>query len=420
MKARNSEIEGARFFLSATVLQYHLMAAYWKDMHDKSGWLAVNGFFVISAILAATSLESSWNRWQTRKASLQIEDATEKWMQKMSDAPTVSHDGTKVWFKRSLVTRFLCQYFDFLITRIPPFLWIAWANIIVLSPYDPLPVWRRMFDPAAFPLTNYWGLGLQGDGKHHNYYVPNPVFWYLCSLVLFLLGAPIFFHIFRVLKKVPLPVYFKGVVFFTLPFAICVLDYYAIRALSFPDLMSSPEHEAAGHVLRYSPYASVGKCVAAMVAGILWSEWKEFPHWLSRIPVIDLLVLSQVIWLVVVEPHPWFDARWILFYKSAFTPGHCLIFWAMLQGVGCYGPIRQTLGSRYLRKVSHGCSLFVFLLHMPMHLCLFGGLGSNGTGTVCSTVCSYILATHLQDGQNKLLHHHGRLTAKLLRSLRRA
>eukprot|EP01053_Blabericola_migrator_P002852 Blabericola_migrator_1__2851@NODE_1816_length_3743_cov_264_731230_g1166_i0_p2_GENE_NODE_1816_length_3743_cov_264_731230_g1166_i0NODE_1816_length_3743_cov_264_731230_g1166_i0_p2_ORF_typecomplete_len303_score19_22Acyl_transf_3/PF01757_22/2e07DUF5509/PF17625_2/0_026DUF1275/PF06912_11/2_9e02DUF1275/PF06912_11/0_14DUF2173/PF09941_9/0_14_NODE_1816_length_3743_cov_264_731230_g1166_i02581166 len=237
MKARNSEIEGARFFLSATVLQYHLMAAYWKDMHDKSGWLAVNGFFVISAILAATSLESSWNRWQTRKASLQIEDATEKWMQKMSDAPTVSHDGTKVWFKRSLVTRFLCQYFDFLITRIPPFLWIAWANIIVLSPYDPLPVWRRMFDPAAFPLTNYWGLGLQGDGKHHNYYVPNPVFWYLCSLVLFLLGAPIFFHIFRVLKKVPLPVYFKGVVFFTLPFAICVLDYYAIRALSFPDLM---------------------------------------------------------------------------------------------------------------------------------------------------------------------------------------
>eukprot|EP01053_Blabericola_migrator_P002850 Blabericola_migrator_1__2849@NODE_1816_length_3743_cov_264_731230_g1166_i0_p1_GENE_NODE_1816_length_3743_cov_264_731230_g1166_i0NODE_1816_length_3743_cov_264_731230_g1166_i0_p1_ORF_typecomplete_len448_score41_43Acyl_transf_3/PF01757_22/0_019Acyl_transf_3/PF01757_22/7_2e06DUF2189/PF09955_9/0_12DUF2189/PF09955_9/4_6e03DUF2189/PF09955_9/3_1e03_NODE_1816_length_3743_cov_264_731230_g1166_i021023445 len=446
MKSRNSEIEGVRFFLSATVIQVHHVSAHWRGGHLKGPWLAVNGFFVLSAFFAVTSLASSWKRWKTRKVTVSntLRGASKPFdevavvikassggspnralLPKSYGNAEQSYNHNVMTFyqercTRPIGTRFLCQYIEFLIKRIPPFIWITWAFVIMFTPYDTMPLMRRMFDPTAFPLTNYWGLGLRGDGKHRNYYLPNPVFWYMCSLTLFLICAPILFQVLNMVKRFSRRSSIKGSALFLVPLAVCVLDYYAVRALIFPDLMTSINHEPAGHVLQHSPLAYGGKFATAMVAASLWTEVEQIPQWLNSVPVIDLLVVAQALWFHLLETHPWIEARWTLFYISAFTPGHCLIVWAILRGLGCRSFLRQALGSRYIRRISHGCSLFVFLIHVPLHREWLQGRAWESTGFVLGTLCSYIMALHMQDGQTELLAHYNRFTDKILQALDRS
>eukprot|EP01053_Blabericola_migrator_P009520 Blabericola_migrator_1__9519@NODE_5179_length_853_cov_94_599237_g162_i3_p1_GENE_NODE_5179_length_853_cov_94_599237_g162_i3NODE_5179_length_853_cov_94_599237_g162_i3_p1_ORF_typecomplete_len171_score31_09Patched/PF02460_18/0_15_NODE_5179_length_853_cov_94_599237_g162_i3140652 len=170
MKKRNTEIEGARFFLSATIIQVHHIKAYWWIGQNKAPWLAVNGFLVISAFFAVASLDSSWRQWQTRV----IQEV---------DLPVVSEGDSDlktprpVEEQRNFFHRFLCQYIEFVMKRIPPFIWVTWSVIILLKPYDRVPLLKRMFYPPVFPLTSLWALTLQRKTNVPPLYHPDPLFW---------------------------------------------------------------------------------------------------------------------------------------------------------------------------------------------------------------------------------------------------
>eukprot|EP01053_Blabericola_migrator_P006411 Blabericola_migrator_1__6410@NODE_3231_length_1928_cov_271_550242_g1504_i1_p1_GENE_NODE_3231_length_1928_cov_271_550242_g1504_i1NODE_3231_length_1928_cov_271_550242_g1504_i1_p1_ORF_typecomplete_len341_score25_18Acyl_transf_3/PF01757_22/2e06_NODE_3231_length_1928_cov_271_550242_g1504_i14701492 len=338
----------------------------------------------------------------------------------MSPVEAISNiEGFEAEIKRSYSTRLLLQYVEFVVRRIPPFVWVTWALILLLSPYDPDSLVTRLFSFKRFPLTNFWGMSLRGSDQDYVFYKPDPVYWYMCNLTLFLICAPILYQLLRIIKKIPLWTPFKCLVFLSLPIATIVADYFVVRALTFPDLEANANRGAAAYALQHSPLAYAGKFASAMMAAVLWSDWKRFPYWLSWVPVIDLLIMAQIAWMLSLEPHRWIEASWMLLYISAFTPGHCLIIWAIIKQVGCQFPLRRMLGSRYVNMTSHGCSLFVYLLHMPVHRRWFGCEGWNSTGTVCTTFVTYLLAIHVQDGHNQLLKHYNKLIGRMFQSLDR-
>eukprot|EP01053_Blabericola_migrator_P003731 Blabericola_migrator_1__3730@NODE_2117_length_3244_cov_466_323890_g1342_i0_p2_GENE_NODE_2117_length_3244_cov_466_323890_g1342_i0NODE_2117_length_3244_cov_466_323890_g1342_i0_p2_ORF_typecomplete_len404_score43_78Acyl_transf_3/PF01757_22/5_3e12_NODE_2117_length_3244_cov_466_323890_g1342_i02151426 len=389
-KERVNVIEGLRFFLSVTVIIVHNTEVYWQNPRAKAAYLVVNCFFVLSAFLSVQSLNSSWERLRM-------------------NAPDLESGKTQ---ERRCINRLFIQYIDFVLRRVPPWVWTAWMIILSFAYWmkDDVNLWHRMFDFRYFPLTNFWSKGLRSQDAHLFKYEHNAVYWYMCCLTLFTFFAPIVYHLTRLLSKIPLQIYLKTFLYLLIPPALCMLDYKVVKLWNVPP---------SSYLIQHTPPAYMGKYATAIVAAGLWTSlhYGKTPSWLSWVPIIDCLITAQLCLFFTLEPHPWVITQWLTIYTAVFTPGNCLIIWAVINKTGCVFILNRILASRYIRRVSHGSSLFVFLLHMPIHKVILLLAPWNSVGIILSTLCTFIVASHAQDIHTRVMKVYTRGVRKFVTAM---
>eukprot|EP01056_Protomagalhaensia_sp_Gyna25_P000351 Protomagalhaensia_sp_Gyna_25__350@NODE_1164_length_2117_cov_7_101059_g923_i0_p1_GENE_NODE_1164_length_2117_cov_7_101059_g923_i0NODE_1164_length_2117_cov_7_101059_g923_i0_p1_ORF_typecomplete_len390_score12_74DUF4389/PF14333_6/6_6e02DUF4389/PF14333_6/0_15_NODE_1164_length_2117_cov_7_101059_g923_i01021271 len=233
----------------------------------------------------------------------------------------------------------------------------------------------QLIYPTTNPVFGPWFLRLTSQDVAVLVHWPDPNVSHLSCLALFTLTAPLFFHLARfgcwcILR----PSTGVSLYQFAAPMVVLWWDYWwlSYRLPSEHHLSASGKANLERAVVA-APEAHFGKFTAGMLCACLLPP-SPVPA-LRLVPLVDIVLIVQIA-LYQMVPLSLHSAHSKLLSASLFTPGACLVVWAVLHRQGLPLIASRILTSQVTQRIAGcpGTGFLVFALHIPVVVWVRGSI----------------------------------------------